>query len=43
MMVIQNLIVLLVKEVCKKYLDKNKIKNSLDGIEFEDNTLKTKK
>ena len=42
-MVIQNLIVLLVKEVCKKYLDKNKIKNSLDGIEFEDNTLKTKK
>ena len=43
MMVIQNLIVLLVKEVCKKYLDKNKIKNSLDGIEFEDNTLKIKK
>ena len=34
---------MLVKEVCKKYLDKNKIKNSLDGIEFEDNTLKIKK
>lgn len=32
-----------IKEVCKKYLDKNKIKNSIGNIEFEDNGLKIKK
>lgn len=32
-----------IKEVCKKYLDKNKVKNSIGSIEFEDNSLKVKK
>ncbi len=32
-----------IKEVCKNYLDRNKIKDSIDDIEFEDNTLKIKK
>ncbi|MEI3530432.1 MAG: hypothetical protein V8Q75_05105 [Bacilli bacterium] len=32
-----------IKEVCKKYLDKDKVKDSIDNIEFEDNTLKIKK
>ena len=32
-----------IKEVCKKYLDKNKIKDSIGNIELEDNTLKIKK
>ncbi len=41
--VLESVILDNIKEVCKKYLDKNKIKNSLDGIEFEDNTLKIKK
>lgn len=31
-----------IKEVCKNYLDRNKIKDSIDDIEFEDNTLKIK-
>ncbi len=32
-----------IKDVCKNYLDKNKIKDSLGNITFEDNTLKLKK
>ena len=32
-----------IKEVCKKYLDKNKIKDSIGNMTFEDNTLKIKK
>ena len=32
-----------IREVCKKYLNKNKIKNSVCDIEFVDNTLKIKK
>ena len=32
-----------IKEVCKKNLDKNKIKSFIDSLEFEDNTLKVKK
>ncbi len=32
-----------IKDVCHKYLDKNKIKNSIGNIKFEDNTLKLKK
>ncbi len=29
--------------MCKRYLDKNKVKDSIGNIEFEDNTLKIKK
>ena len=32
-----------IREVCKKYLDKNKIKETLNNIEFEGNSLKIKK
>ena len=32
-----------IRDVCKNYLDKNKIKNSIGNIEFEDTTLKIKK
>jgi DNA invertase Pin-like site-specific DNA recombinase len=32
-----------IKDVCKKYLDKNKIKESISNIKLEDNTLKIKK
>ncbi len=32
-----------IKDVCHKYLDKEKIKNSIENIKFEDNTLKLKK
>ncbi len=32
-----------IKEVCKKYLDKNKRKDFIGSIKFEDNTLKLKK
>ena len=32
-----------IRDVCKKYLDKNKIKESISNIEFKDNTLKIKK
>ena len=32
-----------IRTVCKKYLDKNKIKDSVRDIEFVDNTLKIKK
>ena len=41
--VLENVIIDNIREVCKKYLDKNKIKNFLDNLEFEDNTLKIKK
>ena len=32
-----------IKTVCKKYLDKNKIKDSITDLKFEDNTLKVKR
>ena len=32
-----------IREVCKKYLDKNKIKEGFSNIEFVDNSLKIKK
>ena len=32
-----------IRDVCKNYLDKNKIKDSIGNIEFEDNALKIKK
>ena len=32
-----------IKSVCEKYLDKNKIKDSIGNMTFEDNTLKIKK
>ncbi len=32
-----------IREVCKMYLDKNKIKEDISNIKFEDNTLKIKK
>ena len=32
-----------IREVCKSYLDKNKIKDSIGNISFEDNSLKNKK
>ena len=32
-----------IKDVCKNYLDKNKIKDSIGNIKFEDNILKIKK
>lgn len=40
---LENVIIDNIREVCKKYLDKNEIKNFLDNLEFEDNTLKIKK
>ena len=40
---LENVIIDNIREVCKKYLDKYKIKNFLDNLEFEDNTLKIKK
>ena len=39
----ENVILDNIREVCKKYLDKNKIKESINNIEFEDNKLKLKK
>ena len=41
--VLENVILDNIREVCKKYLDKNKIKKTLNNIEFEDNSLKIKK
>ena len=32
-----------IRSVCKKYLDKKKVKDSISNMEFEDNTLKIKK
>ena len=40
---LENVIINNIREVCKKNLDKYKIKNFLDNLEFEDNTLKIKK
>lgn len=41
--VLENVILVNVREVCKKYLNKNKIKDSIDNITFKDNTIKIKK
>ncbi len=41
--VLENVVLDNIKEVCKKYLDKNIIKNSIGSLEFEDNILKIKK
>ena len=41
--VLESVILDNIREVCKKYLDKNKIKESINNINFEDNTLKIKK
>lgn len=32
-----------IKDVCKKYLDKSKVKDSISNMEFKDNSLKIKK
>ena len=41
--VLESVILDNIKDVCKRYLDKNKVKDSIGNIEFEDNTLKIKK
>ena len=41
--VLESVILDNIREVCKKYLDKNKIKESIKDLEFGDNTLKIKK
>lgn len=41
--VLESVILNNIKEVYKRYLDKNIIKNSIGSLEFEDNTLKIKK
>ena len=41
--VLENVILENIMESCKKYLDKNKVKDSLGNITFENNTLKIKK
>ena len=41
--VLEELILDNIKEIYKKNMDKNKVKNSIGNIEFEDNTLKIKK
>ena len=41
--VLESVILENIKEVCKKYLDKNKIKESIGNISSIDNTLKIKK
>lgn len=41
--VLESVILDNIKDVCKKYLDKNKIKDSIENISFEDNILKIKK
>ena len=41
--VLESVILDNIRDVCKKYLDKNKIKESINNIEFEDNSLKIKK
>ena len=40
---LENVILDNIRDVCRKYLNKNKIKESINSIEFEDNTLKIKK
>ena len=39
----ENVILDNIRDACKKYLDKNKIKESISNIEFVDNSLKIKK
>ncbi len=41
--VLESVILDNIKEICKKYLDKNIIKNSIGSLEFENNILKIKK
>ena len=41
--VLENVILDNIRDVCKKYLDKNMIKESINNIKFEDNSLKIKK
>ncbi|MDO5556913.1 MAG: recombinase family protein [Clostridia bacterium] len=41
--ILEKVILEQIEEVCKKYLDKNKIKDSLGNITFEDNILKITK
>ena len=41
--VLESVILDNIREVCKKYIDKSKIKESINNIEFEDNSLKIKK
>ena len=40
--VLESVILNNIKDVCKKYFDKNKIKDSIGNMEFEDNALKIK-
>ena len=40
--VLESVILDNIRDVCKKYLDKNKIKESISNIEFEDNIIKKK-
>ncbi len=41
--VLESVILDNIKKVCKRYLDKNIIKNSIGGLDLEDNILKIKK
>ncbi len=41
--VLESVILDNIRDVCKKYLDKNKIKEKVKNLEFETNTLKIKK
>ncbi len=41
--ILENIILDNIKEVCKKYLDKNRIKDYIKNITFEKNTIKIKK
>ena len=41
--VLESIILDNIRDVCRKYLDKNKVKEELNNIKFEDNTLKIKK
>ena len=41
--VLENVILDNIRDVCKKYLDKSKIKDSISNMKFKDNSLKVKK
>ena len=41
--VLENVILNNIKEVCEKYLDKNKVKDFIGSLEFKDNTSEIKK
>ncbi len=41
--ILENVILDNIKDVCKKYLDKNKIRSSIKNIKFEENTINVKK